>query len=399
MPSHSNDAISAGEPNQVGQDSQLDSRFLVERQVRARPRLPLLLGVEPFRRIRVIRTLASIQVFVLCALLMWFGVRNGWIAPLSGQILSGLMLSSCVVFYLAIRTGWSERFDEPALTLVQVLTAQTWIAGAYSITGEAHGATLILYALVMFFGVFNMNPRSAMISGAYVVLLASVTMYYKAQTDPVHYPPHIELVHFIFVVVTVPVMAYLATQIAAMRNRLKEQKRDLTAALERIHEMATRDALTGLINRRQGLLVLQEYKTLLKRNNLGLWVALIDLDHFKRVNDTWGHSVGDEVLKGFARQASKVMRSADVISRWGGEEFLIIMLEEPGTSPVTGIERLRVSLVDYQISPSVPDLRIGFSAGLARCMPDETVEATIDRADVALYEAKRQGRNRSLLAS
>lgn len=381
-----------------GPESVLDSRFLSERvEAVARP-FSWLLGKEPFRRVLVFRTLASIFVFVLCVLLIAQGINTGWIDPLAGTTLAGLILTSCLGFYLAIRTGWSERFRDPALTLTQVLVAETWIAVAYSITGQAHGATLILYALVMFFGVFNMDVKSAKISGGYVLLMTSISMLYKSYTDPFHYPANIEFVHYIFVVVSVPVMAYLGGQIAGMRNRLKAQKAELTAAFERIQEMAMRDELTGLINRRHGLEVLQEYKTLLKRNKLDVWVTLIDLDYFKRINDTWGHGVGDEVLKGFAVQAKKSLRSADVVVRWGGEEFLVIMLEEPEANPSIGIDRFRDSLSQYRVSPTVPDLRIAFSAGLARCRHDESIEASIDRADQALYQAKHEGRNRSVMA-
>lgn len=378
-------------------ESVLDSRFLSERvETVVRP-FAWLLGKEPFRRVLVLRTLASILVFVLCVLLIGQGINTGWIAPLAGLILASLILTSCLGFYLAIRTGWSERFHDPALTLTQVLVAETWIALAYSITGQAHGATLILYALVMFFGVFNMDAKSAKISGTYVLLMTSISMLYKSYTDPFHYPANIEFVHYIFVVVTVPVMAYLGGQIAGMRNRMKAQKAELTAAFERIQEMAMRDELTGLINRRHGMQVLQEYRTLLKRNDLQVWVAMVDLDHFKRINDTWGHSVGDEVLQGFAKQSTQVLRSADVIARWGGEEFLIVMLEDSGANPNAGIERLRQHLSDHAISRAVPDLRVGFSAGLARCLPTETIESTIGRADAALYQAKHLGRNRSVM--
>lgn len=379
-------------------DSQLDSRFVPVRDQPKRPIFPYLLGVEPFRRLRVLRTLASILVFLMCTLLTAYGVANGWIEPTQGRWLGGVMIASCLFFYIAIRTGWSERFSEPALTLPQVLTAQTLISWAYAITNEAHGATLILYALVMFFGVFNMEKRSALISGAYVVVAAGVTMYVKSQSDPVHYPARIEVVHFVFIVVTVPVMAYLGTQIADMRNRLKQQKRDLAHALERIQDMAIRDELTGLINRRQALSVLREYRALLKRNKLDVWVVLIDLDHFKRINDTWGHGVGDEVLRSFAKLATSALRSADVVARWGGEEFLVIMLEERGADPTVGIERLRLKLADTQVSHAVPELRMSFSAGLAMCGIKEPTEHVIDRADAALYEAKSRGRNCSVVA-
>ena len=382
----------------LGPESVLDSRFLTERAQAAVPPFSWLLGRDRFLRVLVFRTLASILVFVLCVLLIGQGINTGWIDPVAGQVLAGLILTSCLGFYAVIRSGWTQQFKDPALTLTQVLVAETWIAVAYSITGPAHGATLILYALVMFFGVFNMNVKSAMISGAYVLLVTSISMLYKSESDSVQYPAKIEFIHYIFVVVTVPVMAYLGGQIAGMRNRLKAQKAELAVALERIQEMAMRDELTGLINRRHGLQVLQEYKTLLKRNDLQVWVAMIDLDHFKRINDTWGHGVGDEVLQGFAKQSAQVLRSADVVVRWGGEEFLIVMLEDSGVNPNAGVERLRQHLSDHSISRSVPDLRVGFSAGLARCLATETIETTIDRADAALYQAKNLGRNQSVMA-
>ena len=391
------DLTAVQKENALGPESVLDSRFLAERASAAAPHFAWLLGRDPFLRVLVFRTLASIFVFVLCVLLIGQGINTGWIEPLSGQVLAGLILTSCIAFYGVIRSGWTQQFKDPALTLTQVLVAETWIAVAYSITGPAHGATLILYALVMFFGVFNMNVKSAKISGAYVLLVTSISMLYKSETDPTQYPAKIEFIHYIFVVVTVPVMAYLGGQIAGMRNRLKAQKADLAAALERIQEMAMRDELTGLINRRHGMQVLQEYKTLLKRNKLNVWVALIDLDYFKRINDTWGHSVGDEVLKGFANQAKKSLRSADVVARWGGEEFLVMMLEEPQADPTIGIDRFRQDLSQHVLTSVVPDLRITFSAGLSCCRPDESIESTIDRADQALYRAKHEGRNRSVV--
>lgn len=379
-------------------DSQLESQFPSELPQRTPLRWIWLLGRDPEMRVWLRRTLTAIGVFVWFVLLAAYGVDSGWIRPAHGAILSGLIVSSCLFFYAAIRSGWSRRFSDPALTLVHVLVAETWICVAYGVTNEAHGATLILFALVMFFGIFNMDTRSAKVSGVYVVAAAGLTMLYKGETDPQHYPSRLEVLYYLIVVATVPMMVYLASQLTSMRNRLKAQKQELESAVERIHQMAVRDELTGLINRRQVLLVLQEYKALLKRSHLEVWVALVDLDHFKRVNDTWGHGVGDEVLKGFARQIRHVLRSADVIARWGGEEFLVVMLENPGANPNMGLERLRAVLADAGVSSTVPDLRIGFSAGVARCQRDESIEATIDRADAALYQAKAQGRNRSLVA-
>ena len=278
------------------------------------------------------------------------------------------------------------------------MAALTWICGAYGITNEGHGGTLILFALVLVFGIFNMNAQRARISTIYAVVAMGATMAYKGWSDPGHYPVKIEWMYFVFVATVMPMISQLAAQLNRMRERLKDQKRELESALEQIQEMAIRDELTGLVNRRHITEVLGEHAARSKRGVVKFWVALIDLDHFKRVNDTWGHPVGDEVLRGFAQMAKEVLRETDVIGRWGGEEFLVVMLVVPPSDPVAGLERLRARLAGAQISDSVPDLRVSFSAGLAAFGPGDSIEQAVDRADKALYQAKAQGRNRTVVS-
>jgi diguanylate cyclase (GGDEF)-like protein len=129
----------------------------------------------------------------------------------------------------------------------------------------------------------------------------------------------------------------------------------------------------------------------------GFTVALADLDHFKKVNDTFGHRVGDAALVSFAEQARTHLRSSDVVARWGGEEFLLLLPETPQGDPNTGIERLRAALPAIQVSGQVPHLRLAFSTGLTRYIDAEPVDDMIERADRALYAAKSAGRNRSVV--
>jgi diguanylate cyclase (GGDEF)-like protein len=128
-------------------------------------------------------------------------------------------------------------------------------------------------------------------------------------------------------------------------------------------------------------------------------VALIDLDHFKRVNDSHGHAAGDEVLRRFADAARQVVRGGDVMARWGGEEFLLMM---PGASVTQGLEslaRIRTRLGDMAMTDIHPELVVTFSAGVATCQAQTDLERTIERADAAMYAAKKAGRNRSLAAA
>lgn len=195
-------------------------------------------------------------------------------------------------------------------------------------------------------------------------------------------------------------MTFLAGEITKMRNKLKEQRQELADSLEAIQTLAKYDELTGLMNRRAGLQLLNEYQTLLHRHKLKVWIALLDIDHFKKINDQYGHATGDQVLKCFAQAARQSLRTSDAIIRWGGEEFLVVMLDETDTPPVSGLERLRTSLnqipcPDGKDGPTA----LNFSAGVTLLAPEDSLDAALERADQALYRAKEQGRGRTLCAS
>jgi diguanylate cyclase (GGDEF)-like protein len=183
-----------------------------------------------------------------------------------------------------------------------------------------------------------------------------------------------------------------------MRLRLKSQKLALENALARIQEIATRDELTGLPNRRSMMSMAQDHALRRARGGLPFYVAMVDLDHFKDINDTWGHAVGDQTLRAFAAQAQAVLRTTDVIGRWGGEEFLLLLPETPPGEPVVGIERLRARLAGLAVCAAAPELRIRFSAGFTRYAEGEPIGQAIERADRALYAAKEAGRNRTVVA-
>jgi len=354
--------------------------------------------LDPKQRLRITRSLMSALVFVVCVGLIVYCSYIGLMNPVHGAMLGSVIAVSCSGFYVALRSGWNLRFSDPSLTLPQILAALTWICGAYAITNEGHGGTLILFALVLVFGIFNMNARRAHLSTWYAVGAMGLTMVYKSMTDPVHYPAKIEWMYFVFVATVMPMISRLASELNKMRANLKSQKHELQAAFERIQELATRDELTGLFNRRQITQVLGEHAARSDRGVVKFWVAVLDLDHFKRINDTYGHGVGDEVLRNFAKLAADVLRDTDVLGRWGGEEFLAVMLAVPPLDPHIGLERLRAQLQEAQVSEAHPDLRVSFSAGMAAYAERNAVQDAIERADRALYQAKAQGRNCTVLA-
>lgn len=173
----------------------------------------------------------------------------------------------------------------------------------------------------------------------------------------------------------------LLKYVADLVRKLREAKEE-TAQLE---EVAFYDVLTSLLNRRGTETFLQQVMADAQRNNDVFSVALLDLDHFKNINDTYGHLVGDELLRQFAGQFKNSLRAGDVLGRWGGEEFLLITLHTPASLHPTLAHRLRQS---WQ-HPTVT-----FSAGLTAFQKGDSLQSLIQRADEALYLAKNRGRDR-----
>ena len=123
-------------------------------------------------------------------------------------------------------------------------------------------------------------------------------------------------------------------------------------------------------------------------------VALIDLDHFKSINDTHGHATGDEALRALSRHAHTLIRRTDVLARWGGEEFVLLLPDTPIGTAATSLERLREHFHANPLAVQGVELPMSFSAGLTGHQRGETVAQTLERADKLCYAAKTLGRNR-----
>lgn len=180
----------------------------------------------------------------------------------------------------------------------------------------------------------------------------------------------------------------------AMRLALDQSRAQLAEALARVEGLAESDELTGLANRRRILEVLGRTREKQIQGGQSYGIAMLDVDHFKRINDSFGHPVGDEVLRTIARLMRKVMREGDAIGRVGGEEFLLVL---PGTSTVLDLdfiaERLRSAVEGHDWSALQPRLEVTASIGVAIGVVGEPVERVLQRADQGLYAAKRAGRN------
>jgi diguanylate cyclase (GGDEF)-like protein len=158
--------------------------------------------------------------------------------------------------------------------------------------------------------------------------------------------------------------------------------------------LASHDGLTGLPNRRRSVEIATAALHAAVAQHKPLSVAVIDLDHFKTINDRHGHAAGDFVLREFARIGRETLRSSDFLGRWGGEEFLVVLPDTSLDTAMMSIERLRAAAVQIKLPGSAGDVRVSFSAGLATNESGaKTLDDIVAQADVALYEAKSGGRD------
>jgi two-component system cell cycle response regulator len=183
---------------------------------------------------------------------------------------------------------------------------------------------------------------------------------------------------------------HAAARVTTLREQLLQRE-------QRLEELAYNDELTGLWNRRYLRRRLGAELRAARRHGHPLAIAMIDVDHFKAINDRHGHPVGDEVLRAIADRLERALRDEDVLGRWGGEEFLAILPSEPAHDVARTAERLRLCVAErpltgYAIAATV-------SIGCAETESHSTVDALVGRADAALYAAKRGGRDRSCFAA
>jgi diguanylate cyclase (GGDEF)-like protein len=181
-------------------------------------------------------------------------------------------------------------------------------------------------------------------------------------------------------------LAYWTASVLAFSYEYVQQQLN-----DRLRAMAERDRLTGLLNRRGMETRLEELAAFLERNDVVVTLALLDIDHFKDVNDRHGHDVGDSVLADTGRQLSGAFRRSDYVARWGGEEFLVVLTRTDLEQATPVLDGLRQSFAQTR---SLPQTTITMSIGATEWVPGETLEAALKRADTALYQAKQQGRNR-----
>jgi diguanylate cyclase (GGDEF)-like protein len=218
-------------------------------------------------------------------------------------------------------------------------------------------------------------------------------------TQPRQYPLIIEVGHFLLVATMLPAVSLLASRLSRMRMRSRQQRVELAQALARLRENVGRDELTGLINKRHMLTLMSQEHQRCVRSGQSFCLALLDVDRFKPINEAHGYAVGDAVLSALAQEAQRQVRVSDVLARWGGEEFLLMMSDTRAPLARGGLERLQQRLAALRILHGGAAVHVTLSAGMAEHIAGESLERTLERATAALSGAKALGSGRMVVAS
>jgi diguanylate cyclase (GGDEF)-like protein len=355
--------------------------------------LDLVLGTDPRMR-RMMRYWAATGLIYLIAI--WLLTRVADTDHITARW-SALVQWFCVggVSLFFVLTRFSARLGiAPAhLALLQAAFAMACEIGAYVVVGSLRGASLVILPVVIVFCIFTLRPRAIMALCAGTIATLGAAMHTMVRIDPQGFPAALEWNHFALVTSALVSVTVLTGEMGKLRARLKQQKEELATAVGTIRTLATIDELTSLANRRY----MNEVLNAEERRRVGaeqpICIALLDLDFFKRVNDQFGHDGGDSVLRAFAAAARAELRAADVLARWGGEEFLLL-LPDTDLAHANGVlarmaERVRAT----RLPDLSAELEITFSGGVAERRTGEPFCDTISRADKAMYVAKSSGRD------
>ena len=318
----------------------------------------------------------------------------GAIAPAQIAVYTLLALLVVLPFVALARSTAAAAIDSADFTMLQMLAASIPAAYAmFSLEDTASRATFLMTVLTpLLFGITNLNAtRYAIVAVWYVLGYFALLGAFALWAPHLSQPGPDLLLGFALLLIVLQV-SLLGGLIFRLRGNLRQRSAELAVALTRISEMAHRDELTQLPNRRA---LVQALETHLTQGAAArpMSVCLLDVDHFKRVNDQWGHDAGDAVLTSTAAALAGAVRGSDFVGRWGGEEFLILMPNCDAEDARNAAERVREAVEAIDLASVGAGLSVTASLGVAQWLPGETGTQVVARADEALYEAKAHGRN------
>ncbi|MCD6586338.1 MAG: GGDEF domain-containing protein [Desulfobacteraceae bacterium] len=305
----------------------------------------------------------------------------------------GIAAGINVILYLIFRTGLNKKFNDPSLTFLQMaLAALAAMVGIYY-TDNIRGIMLVAYIVTILFGVFRFSIIQYLIFTIFSITCYGTVILLLLNNHPETITLQIEVLQLVVFATVMTWFSMVGSYMRTIRKKLSSTNYRLNNALSTIRELAIHDDLTQAYNRRQMFEELKREKTKADRIGDIFSIALFDIDHFKKVNDTYGHLKGDDVLKYLIHSIRHEIREIDSISRYGGEEFIIIMSGTDTKGAEEGAYRIKNNIENLKFPGFSDSFRMTISTGIATYQPVESIDDLIARSDSAMYKAKSMGRN------
>lgn len=327
-------------------------------------------------------------------LLLWYRARAGWRSLYGALLLASLGYTISSLFInMAMDRGDYYTGSPHDIPLMLAIATMVWAASLepgrvpnresqVTEDEDAQHATWI--------------SRLAICAMLSVPVMAIWSIEYSHAPEPVR---NFRILVSFIAVVALAILLFANQQILSrkLRNSLttvRESFSELARTREALEYRATHDGMTGAMNRSAILAALERELSRSTRSEVGLAILLIDLDHFKSINDRFGHAAGDIAIVASCTRMQDCLRSHDYVGRYGGEEFLIIVTDCDQAAAVHIAERIRTRICEHPISLNANPLYVTATIGLTMSRPEDVPESLLRRADLALYEGKESGRNR-----
>lgn len=334
----------------------------------------------------------------ICALLfnLLFILSYHWQSPdprpdaLYGMSLVYWLVQLGMLFWVV--DGRSRHYRDPSMSLTFLAWGITFISASLAVAPENRALVLMTYLTIMPYGIFRLTWKGFVLLALYTVLTYSMVMLLLHWQQPEVWLRSKELLVALTLLLSLLTYAVLGREVAVWRAAYRRKNQELRRAMQRIEELAVTDELTGLYNRRYLLKMLEQQQALANREGLPFALAFIDIDHFKPINDQYGHSAGDQVLAELAKLLQQSVRQVDVVARYGGEEFVLLLNCQTLEAAKHSLQRICQQVRNQRFSAW--NLPLTVSVGVTEYCYGEDSDSVLNRADMLLYEAKGNGRNR-----
>ena len=314
-------------------------------------------------------------------------------------LLSGVICTN--IFFMAFaHMDGNHPLTVRMLAFYQAILGTAWATAYFFFSNGTSALTLGMYMTVLMFAVFHLSTQRLLMLIGGVIGAHALIILIKTLSTPTMVNPLEDGMGFLVLVAVSAWIYVYARKLRDLRVELQYRNEELQNVVERVTRIAEEDHLTKAFNRRRIMEMLAREKAGADRSGDCFAILLFDLDHFKTVNDRFGHLVGDQILTDFAARVKNELRGMDSVNttehsrsfgRYGGEEFLAILPATDADGAEYCAERIRALIARHEFRNRY---NITVSVGVAAYKIGETVPQLLSRADEALYQAKRDGRNR-----